>query len=55
VFSDYSTIKKLKKQAALLKKQKKLEQAKYAPVIAKKLAYFAEMKAKGTTTHRSYL
>jgi hypothetical protein len=34
---------------------KKLEQAKYAPVIAKKLAYFAEMKAKGTTTHRVLL
>jgi hypothetical protein len=45
VFSDYSTIKKLTlRNKQLLKKPRKLEQAKYAPVIAKKLAYFAEMK-----------
>jgi cyclophilin family peptidyl-prolyl cis-trans isomerase len=52
VFSDYFNNKEAdaKKQEALAEEAKKLEQAKYAPVIAKKLAYFAEMKAKGTTT-----
>jgi hypothetical protein len=33
-----------KKQAAFAEEAKKLEQAKYTPVIAKKLAYFAEMR-----------
>jgi cyclophilin family peptidyl-prolyl cis-trans isomerase len=52
VFSDYFKNKEAdaKKQAALAEEAKKLEQAKYAPVIAKKIAYFAAMKATATTT-----
>jgi hypothetical protein len=38
-----------KKQAALAE-EAKIRKAKYTPVIAKKLAYFAEMKAERTTT-----
>lgn len=52
VFSDYFNNKdaEAKKQAALVEEAKKTEQAKYAPVIAKKIAYFAAMKATATTT-----
>lgn len=52
VFSDYFNNKDAdaKKQAALVEEAKKTEQAKYAPVIAKKIAYFAAMKATATTT-----
>lgn len=52
VFSDYYNDKEgdAKKQAALAEEAAKNEKAKYAPVIAKKLAYFAAMKAAATTT-----
>lgn len=52
VFSDYFNNKEsdAKKQLALAAEAEKLEKAKYAPVIAKKIAYFAQMKAMATTT-----
>jgi cyclophilin family peptidyl-prolyl cis-trans isomerase len=52
VFSDYFNNKDAdaKKQAALVEEAKKTERAKYAPVIAKKIAYFAAMKATATIT-----
>ncbi|MDG2433443.1 peptidylprolyl isomerase, partial [Flavobacterium sp.] len=52
VFSDYYNNKEedAKKQAALAAEAEKAEKAKYAQVIAKKLAYFNEMKASATTT-----
>jgi cyclophilin family peptidyl-prolyl cis-trans isomerase len=52
VFSTYYNDKEgdAKKQAALAAETEKIEKAKYATVIAKKLAYFDEMKASATTT-----
>ena len=52
VFSDYYSDKEgdAKKQAEEAEEAVKIENAKYAPVIAKKTAYFAAMKATATTT-----
>lgn len=51
-FADYYNNKEgdAKKQAAIAAEAEKIENAKYASVIAKKLAYFTEMKATATTT-----
>ncbi len=52
VFSTYYENKdeEAKKQAALEEEAKRVEAAKYAPAIAKKVAYFAEVKKTATTT-----
>ena len=52
VFSDYYNDKEgdAKKQAAAAEEAVKIEKAKYAPLIAEKLAYFAAIKATAATT-----